>query len=232
MEFVHEFAPGLKPVRFEKPNVPRPPPYKRDTDEATRFKTRSQFSEGYEAPQGPYQSPEEGEGTREAPADRYRGDVESPYRGEKGGAERAPSAPVPRTVKDGTRSTSAAVPAAKPGAKAAGGEAVAAKAKTSPPQGGLESPPAQPRGKAPPVKPAEKVPPRIEEKEPPVEEATERSIQASLQRAGLELEASGQSWLVPARPSDTPRSARSKADSVVPPAEVDTSESWLGTEKK
>jgi len=90
--YVHEFAPGLDPVRFAKPNIPPPAATSRDPDAPRRIYRRSDYPDGLEAPQGPYevQDPEGGRGASRPES--YRDDPESPFRGAEG------TAPVPRSA--------------------------------------------------------------------------------------------------------------------------------------
>ncbi len=72
---VEAFAPGMKPMNFDKPNVVLPPPKAPDPDRPQRIHTKSKFPEGMEAPRGPYDLKE----SRPAagPAS-YEGDPERP----------------------------------------------------------------------------------------------------------------------------------------------------------
>jgi type II secretion system protein D len=90
--FVQEFAPGLKEVRFDSPDVEKTPPKPRDPDDPQRFyRTRSKYQEGHEAPHGPF-SPATGVRTR--PHD-YGLDPDRPS--DPGGAPAPGSPPIPRT---------------------------------------------------------------------------------------------------------------------------------------
>ena len=97
MGFVHEFAPGLEPVRFPRPNVPPPAVPPRDPDAPQRIYSgprRSDYSDGVEAPQGPYEVQDPERGRSGSRPESYRDDPESPFRGAEG------TAPIPRSAGD------------------------------------------------------------------------------------------------------------------------------------
>jgi type II secretion system protein D len=89
---VHEFAPGLEPTRFKRPDVPPPPPPAVDPDAPKRIYTgRSNgFQEGREAPRGVYAPETRTERPISHDVDSYRGDEGSPFEDERG------TAPTPR----------------------------------------------------------------------------------------------------------------------------------------
>ncbi|HVR73838.1 MAG TPA: hypothetical protein VMT52_05875 [Planctomycetota bacterium] len=82
--FVEDFAPGLEPVRFPRPNVTAPPPPPVDPQGQERiYRGSSRHTEGYEAPRGPY----EPRSASHFPEDTYEGDPERPDGGgERGGS--------------------------------------------------------------------------------------------------------------------------------------------------
>jgi type II secretion system protein D len=175
LDKVHEFAPGLNPTQFDRPNVQMPAPPPADPDAPTRlYRTSRDFEEGREAPQGVY----EPRARRERPVshtpESYGTDPESPFGTPRG------TAPVPRVAEHEDASSVGAVPS-PPVLRDPRDEPPPPADVLSPPEteGGIEAPPPIPA-------PEESV-------------SDEEARSHALEGSGFEVDPSGQSWLIPLR---------------------------------
>jgi type II secretion system protein D len=230
-DFVHAFAPELEPVRFPRPNVSMPPRAEQDSEAPARFYNRS-FTEGFEAPRGPYSA-----GSEHGPAsyrkDSYQGDAESPEPAKTREARGTRETPAPKAARE--------KPKAERARPERGSEAPA------PPPGGLKKPAGEDEDEIPPsptesesaTKESKAMEPGPGESSPAESKSSgpDQNIRA-LKGSGLELDPQGKSWLVPLRRQTSPPSpakedsSGGRGQSDLSPLDVDHRESWLGVQKK